>query len=124
MTGLSYEWMCDIDVVTWFLILVSDTTMEEEGFDDTLNIILSRFFIWFLIFEEHGWKENQSEKESIRWFPGLNFSLKEEKEGKSLLHLLSMLMREDFRCNLYLGVRLSMEMLWGLCLCDPSELRI
>jgi len=25
--------MCKIDVATWFLILASDTTMEEEGFD-------------------------------------------------------------------------------------------
>ena len=77
--------MCKIDVATWFSILVSDTTMEEEGFDNALNAISSKFLICFLIFEEYRLKENLSEKESIRQFPGLNSSLKTEKKGKSLL---------------------------------------
>jgi len=40
--------------------------MEEEEFDNTLNAISSKFSMCFLIFEECKWKENQSEKESIR----------------------------------------------------------
>ena len=58
MTGLSYEWMCKIDVAMWFLILVSDTIMEEEEFDDALNAISSKSLMCFLIFEECRWKEN------------------------------------------------------------------
>ena len=77
--------MCKIDVATWFSILVSDTTIEEEGFDNALNTISFKFLICFLIFEEYRLKENLSEKESIRQFPVLNSSLKTEKKGKSLL---------------------------------------
>jgi len=77
--------MCEIDVAMWFLILVSDTIMEEEEFDDVLNAISSKFSMCFLIFEECRWKENQSEKESIRRFPGMNSLLKTEKEGKNSL---------------------------------------
>ena len=62
MTGLLCEWICNIEVATWFLMLASETTIEEEGFDDTLNVMLSRFFMWFLMFEEHGWKEIWYEK--------------------------------------------------------------
>ena len=77
--------MCKIDVATWFLILVLDTTMEEEGFDNAPNAISSKFLICFLIFEEYRLKENLSKKESIRQFPRLNSSLKTKKKGKSLL---------------------------------------
>jgi len=40
--------------------------MEEEGFDNTLNVRSSRSLMCFLIFEERRWKENLSEKESTR----------------------------------------------------------
>jgi len=50
--------MCKIDIATWFLILASDTTIEEEEFDNVLNVILSKFLMYFLIFKECGWKEN------------------------------------------------------------------
>ena len=64
-------------------------------------------------------------KESIRQLPRLNsLSLKTEKEGKSLLQLLSISMSVDFKQSFCLGVRLSMEILWELCLCNPSELRM
>jgi len=89
--------MCEIDVAMWFLILASDTIMEEKEFDNALNAISSKFSMCFLIFEECGWKENQSEKESIRQFPELNSLLKTEKEGKSLLRLLSTSMSVDFK---------------------------
>ena len=44
MTGLLCKWMCNIDVATWFLMLVLDTTIKEEGFDDALNVMSLRFF--------------------------------------------------------------------------------
>jgi len=54
----------------------------EEGLDNALSVILSNFPICFLALEEQEWKEKQSENKSIRQFPGLNFSLKKENEGK------------------------------------------
>lgn len=45
MIGLLCEWICDIKVATWFLILVSETTIEEKEFDNALNVISSRFFM-------------------------------------------------------------------------------
>jgi len=122
--GLSCEWICDIDMATWFLILVLNTTIEDEGFDDALNVMSLRFLMWFLTFEEHEWKENWSEKESMSQFPRLNFLSKAEKKGKSLLCLLSMLIREEFRHSLYLEMRLSMDILWGIYSYDPLVLRI
>ena len=106
------------------MILVLDTTMKEKGFDNALNVRLLRSLMYFLIFEKCGWKENLSEKESTRWFSGLNSLSKKGKEGKSSLHLLSISMRGDFRCSLCLGVRLLMEILWELYSYDLSELRI
>ena len=35
-------------------MLVLDTTIEDEEFDDALNVMSLRFLMWFLIFEEHG----------------------------------------------------------------------
>ena len=99
-------------------------TIEEEGLDNALNVILSRFLMWFLILEECEWKENWSEKELMRWFPGLNSLSKKEKKRWSLLHLLFMSMSVDFRHSLCLRLMLSMEILWGLCLYNPLELRI
>ena len=124
MTDLSYEWMCNIDVVTQFLIPALNITIEEKGFDDALNVRLSRSLMCFLIFEEHRWKGNLSEKELTRQFSRLNSLSKKEKKERSLLCLLSMSIKEDFRYSLCLGVRLLMEILWELCLYDPSELRI
>ena len=111
MTELLCEWICEMDIVIWFLILVSETIIKEDIFKDALNIVLSNFFMCFLIFEEHRWKENLLENESIRWFPSLNSSLKNEKEGISSLCLLSASIRVDFRQSLCLGVRRSIEML-------------
>ena len=54
MTSLLYEWMCKIDVVTCFLILALDMTMEEKWFDNALNAILSSFSMCLLVFEECG----------------------------------------------------------------------
>ena len=111
-------------MVTWFLMLASNTTIEGEGFDNALNVMSSRFLMWFLTFKECSWKKNWSGKESMSWFPRLNSLLKAEKEGKSLLHLLSISIREKFMYSLYLGVRLSMDILWGICSYNPLVLRI
>ena len=45
MTGLSCEWICAIEVATWFLMLASEMTIEEEGLDNTLKVMLFRFFM-------------------------------------------------------------------------------
>ena len=46
ITGLSCEWIYNIEVATWFLMLVSEITIEEEEeFDDALNVMSSRFFM-------------------------------------------------------------------------------
>ena len=113
-----------MEVATWFLMLVSDTTIVEKRLDDALNMILSKFFMCFLTFVRQGWKEKWSGKISTIRFPGLNLSLKKEKEGKNLLHLLSTSIRGNFNQILCLAVRWSMDALWHFCSCDPSELRI
>ena len=78
----------------------------------------------FLTFVRQGWKEKWSGKISTIRFPGLNLSLKKEKEGKNLLHLLSTSIRGNFNQILCLAVRWSMDALWHFCSCDLSELRI
>ena len=40
MISLLYKWICDIDIATWFLILVSEMTIEEAKLDDALRVIL------------------------------------------------------------------------------------
>ena len=42
--------MCEMEVVTWFLMLVSNTTIVEKGLEDTLNMTSSKFFMCFLTF--------------------------------------------------------------------------
>ena len=42
MTGLSWLWMCNIDVTIWFLMLASITTTTERGSNDAWMVILSR----------------------------------------------------------------------------------
>ena len=96
MTGLLKEWIWEIKVVTWYLILASDTMIVEERLNDALNVISSKFSICFLILEEWEWKEKWSENKLTRQFPGLSSSLKKEKEGKNSLYLLSTLIRGDF----------------------------
>ena len=54
ITGLSKEWMCEMDVVTWFLILASDMTMVENGSEDALSMISSNFSKYFLTSKERG----------------------------------------------------------------------
>ena len=123
-TGLLKEWMCKMEVATWFLMLVSDTTIVEKGLEYTLNMTSFKFFMCFLTFVRWGWKENWSEKISTIQFPGLNSSLKKQKEGKNLLCLSSTSIRSDFNQILYLAVRWLMDTLWHFCSCNPSELRI
>jgi len=106
MTGLLKEWICEMEVVTWFLMLASDITIVEKRLEDTLNVTSSKFFICFLTFVRWRWKKNWSGKISTIWFPGLNSSLKKQKEEKNLLHLLSMSIR-----ILCLAMRWSMDVL-------------
>ena len=113
-----------MELVTWFLMLASDTTIVEKGLEDALNMTSSKFFICFLTFIRQGWKENWYGKISTIWFPGLNSLLKKQKEGKNSLCLLSMSIRGDFNWILCLAMRWSMDTLWHFCSCDPSELRI
>ena len=82
ITGLSCEWMCNIEIATLFLTLVSDITMEEWGSEDTLIVMLSRLQRWFLISWVQEWKE---EKKSISLFPRENFSLKGENKKRNSL---------------------------------------
>ena len=42
--------MCEMEVATWFLMLVSNTTIVEKGLENALNVTSSKFFICFLIF--------------------------------------------------------------------------
>jgi len=65
MTGLLKEWMWEIDVVTWFLMLVSDTTIVEVGLDEALSTISSSFSICFLTQDKRKWKEKQSGNKSV-----------------------------------------------------------
>ena len=39
MTDLLCKWIYNIEVVTWFLMLASEMTMEEERLDNALNIM-------------------------------------------------------------------------------------
>ena len=113
-----------MEVATWFLMLVSDTTIVEKRLDDALNMILSKFFMCFLTFIRRKWKENWSGKISTIQFPGLNSLLKKQKEGKNSLCLSSTSIRGNFNQILYLAVRQSMDALWHFCSYNPSELRI
>jgi len=70
--GLSCIWICEINIVTRFLMLTSDTTIDEEKLDKAVKVISSRFLIWFLTFFSHKWKENLLENKSIRQCPGKN----------------------------------------------------
>ena len=47
--GLSYKWMCEIEVAMLFLILASKMTIDEKKSKEALIMALSRFLIWFLI---------------------------------------------------------------------------
>ena len=97
--------MCDIEVATWFLILVSNITIVDEGLDDALNVILSNFSMCFFKLGKRKWKEKWSENKSISLFPGSNSLLKKEKDEKTSLHLLSISMSGDFNQILYLAMR-------------------
>ena len=46
--------MCEMEVVTWFLILTSDMTMDKKGSEDALSMISSKFSICFSMFKEQG----------------------------------------------------------------------
>ena len=105
------EWMCEIEVATWFLILTSDTTMDQKGSEDALSVIYFKLSMYFLTFKEQGWKKKQSEKISTIRFPGLNSLLKKEKEGKNLLCLSSISIMDDLSQLLCLAVRWLMDTL-------------
>ena len=116
MTGLLWLWMWDIDVATWFLMLASDTTTTDWGSDDAWMVVLSRYRKWLLIlwllFLFERWNEKWFGNTSISLFPGENSWLKGEKEGKTLLNLLSMSTKGPLVLALCLGVSLSRNKWW------------
>ena len=95
--NLLKEWIWEIDVAMWFLILASNIIIVEEELDDILSAISFNFLIYFLVLKEWGWKEKWSENKSIRQFPGLNSSLKKENKEKNLLCLLSISISGNFK---------------------------
>ena len=99
------EWIWEIDIAMWFLILASNTIIVEEELDDILSAISFNFLIYFLVLKEWGWKEKWSENKSIRQFSGLNSSLKKENKEKNLLCLLSISISGNFKSSLCLGIR-------------------
>ena len=103
--GLLKEWMCKMEVATWFLILTFDMTMDEKGSEDAQSVISSKFSMCFLTFEEWGWKEKWSGKMSTIRFTGLNSLLKKEKEGKISLCLSSTSIIGDLSWLLCLAIR-------------------
>jgi len=104
ITGLSYMWICEMDIATLFLMLASDMTRDMEESDDALRVRSLRIWMWFLMFFPHEWKEILSENESMRWFPRENSWLKGSKEGVNSFFLLSMLIRGLFKRLLWLSV--------------------
>ena len=54
--GLLKEWMCNMDIATWFFMLVSDTMMDEKGLEEALIVISSKFSMCFWMFKVWGWK--------------------------------------------------------------------
>ena len=52
ITDLLKKWIWEINMVTYFLMLVSDTTIVEVGLNEALSIISSSFSICFLALEE------------------------------------------------------------------------
>ena len=124
MIGLLKEWMCEMEVATWFIILASNMTMDEKVSKDALSMVSSKFSMCFLMFEERGWKEKRSGKMSTIQFLELNSLLKKEKKEKILLCLSSTSIMGDLSQLLYLAVRWSMDVLWLLYSCDLSELRM
>ena len=48
-TGQSNKWICNIEVATWFLMLISETTIHNKRFDEEAITILSSFWIWILM---------------------------------------------------------------------------
>jgi len=95
-------------------MLASEMTIEAKRLEKASKVISSRFLIWLLTSQEHRWKENQSGKESLSWFPRENFWLNREKEGRNLLFLFSMSINRLFRWSLYLRVRYLMDKLCGI----------
>jgi len=52
MIGLLYEWMCDMEIMTLFLMLVFKITVTEWGSVEALMAMLSRLckYPWYLVF--------------------------------------------------------------------------
>jgi len=117
MIGLLWAWTCTIEVATQFLILASDITTTICGSDDAWRVMLLRLCKWFLmlfllfLFKE--WNEKQFGKMSISLFPSENLWLKEEKEGRILLNLLSMSIIGPLIFNHCLGVSHSSKSQWA-----------
>ena len=113
---LSWTWICDIDVATWFLILASDTTIADFGSADAWRVILLRlqmciFMLSSLcLFVE--WKEKQLGKTSISLSPGENFLLNRSNNGKISLILLSISIIGPLMFKHCFGVSLSNDNWW------------
>jgi len=105
MVGLLYMWMCEMDIATWFLMLISNMTMAKEGLEEAVRMMSLRFLIWILTLFSYRWKENLLEKKSIRQFPGENSWLNKSKEERNSFFLLSMSMRRLPKWSLCLDVR-------------------
>ena len=96
MTRLPWTWTWAIEVVIWFLILVSDTTTTVSRLDKAWKVISLSLHKWLLIlllqflFKE--WNEKHLGKILISLFSGENSQLKGENKGKISLELLSMSM--------------------------------
>jgi len=121
----SVIWM---NVRDWRSYIVLDTGIEynngrervrqcsEYNIIQVFDVILDIRKMWMEI--KSIWKRID---EMISW---IELLVKKRKEGISLLHLLFKSMRVDFKRSFCLEVRLLMEMLWELCSCNLSELRI
>ena len=103
----------NMEVATWFLMLVLDTTTAEWGSSNAWIVILSRYLKWLLMFWLlllfEGWKWKWFGNTSISLFPGESSWLKEGKEEKTSLNLLSMSTIRFLILDYCLSIRLSSD---------------
>jgi len=132
MTGLLWAWICKMEVAMWFLMLALDTMRVYERSKEDLREILSRRWIWvlklLLLCLGDKWEKNWLEKMFMSWELEANFLLKELKERKTLLNLLSMLTMGPLIFEHWLGVRESnnswWEMLVSNCLSSRRDIKM
>ena len=125
-------WIYVIKIVTWFLILVSDTMTIDFGSANNRRVISLSLHIYTLIFSLLfvfvEWKEKQLGKISIGLSPRENSLLKRSKNRKTLLVLLFISTIEPLIFNCCLEVSLSNDIWWTLlsfvCLNSKSDLII